>query len=113
MLLRADRVTFPPSAVTPKHGHKGPGIRRLVSGRLVAELGSEVRRIEAGEAWFESGKEPVVGRNLAPSSSFVRVMVLDPALAGEPTFIPWSEEDAAKPRGTNRHLFFDTVVRLA
>ena len=111
MLLRGDRVSFPPGAVTPKHGHKGPGIRRLVTGQLVAELGHEVRRIEAGEAWFESGKEPVVGRNLAPSSAFVRVMVLDPSLAGEPTFIPWSAEEAAKPRGTDRHLFFDTIVR--
>jgi quercetin dioxygenase-like cupin family protein len=112
VLVRADRVEFPPGVVTPKHGHKGPGIRRLIEGRLVAEIGDQVQRIDAGDAWFESGLDPVVGLTVAPASAFVRVMVLDPALLGKPTFIPWSAEDAAKPRGTERTLFFDTIVRV-
>ena len=112
VIVRADRVDFPPSAVTPKHGHKGPGIRRLIEGRLVAEIGDQVHRIDAGDAWFESGLDPVVGRTMAPTSAFIRVMVLDPALLGEPTFIPWTPEEAAKPRGTDRTLFFDTAVTI-
>jgi hypothetical protein len=40
------------------------------------------------------------------------VMVLCPSLFGEPTFIPWSPEDAIKPRGTDRTLFFETKVSL-
>jgi quercetin dioxygenase-like cupin family protein len=112
VLVRADRVEFPPGVVTPKHGHKGPGIRRLIQGRLVAEVGDQVQRIDAGGAWFESGLDPVVGRTVAPASAFVRVMALDPALLGEPTFIPWTPEEAAKPRGTERTLFFDTVVTI-
>lgn len=112
VVLRADRVDFPPGAVTPKHGHKGPGIRRLIEGRLVAEIGHQVQRMDAGDAWFESGLDPVVGRNVAPTSAFVRVMALDPALLGEPTFIPWTPEEAAKPRGVGRALFFDTAVAI-
>ena len=112
VIVRADRVDFPPGAVTPKHGHKGPGIRRLIEGRLLAEIGDQAHRIDAGDAWFETGVDPVVGRNLAPTSAFVRVMVLDPALLGEPTFIPWTPEEAAKPRGTDRTLFFDTAVTI-
>jgi quercetin dioxygenase-like cupin family protein len=112
VIVRADRVDFPPRAVTPKHGHKGPGIRRLIEGRLLAEIGDHVHRIDAGDAWFETGVDPVVGRNLAPTSVFVRVMVLDPALLGEPTFIPWTPEEVAKPRGTDRMLFFDTAVTI-
>jgi quercetin dioxygenase-like cupin family protein len=112
VLVRADRVEFPPGVVTPKHGHKGPGIRRLIQGRLVAEIGDQVQRIDAGDAWFESGREPVVGLAVAPASAFVRVMVLDPALLGESTFIPWTPEEATKPRGTDRTLFFDTVVGI-
>jgi len=112
VIVRADRVDFPPGAVTPKHGHKGPGIRRLIEGRLVAEIGHQVHRLNAGDAWFETGLDPVVGRNVAPASAFVRVMVLDPALLGEPTFIPWTPEEAAKPRGTGRMLFFDTAVTI-
>ena len=112
VLFRADRVSFPAGAVTPRHGHKGAGIRRLVHGRLLAEIGTEVRRIDPGGAWFETGRDPVVGRNLAPSSAFVRALALDPALKGLPTFIPWSDEDAAKPRGTKPEQFFDTLVRI-
>lgn len=112
VLFRADRVQFPPGAVTPRHGHKGAGIRRLIYGRLVAEIGDEVRRIEAGMAWFESGKEPVIGRNVAPASAFVRGLALTPALKGQPTFIPWSPEEAEKPRGTRPTQFFDEIVTL-
>jgi hypothetical protein len=39
-------------------------------------------------------------------------MVLDPALLGESTFIPWTAEEAAKPRATDRTLFFDTMVAI-
>ena len=112
VLFRADRVQFPPGAVTPRHGHKGAGIRRLVFGRLVAEIGDEVRRIEAGMAWFESGKDPVIGRNVAPASAFVRGLALTPTLKGQPTFIPWTPEEGAKPRGTKPTLFFDEIVTL-
>ncbi|MFN6999888.1 hypothetical protein [Elioraea tepidiphila] len=112
MLLRADRVDFPPGAVTPRHGHAGPGIRRLLAGRLFAEIGETHRRIDAGEAWFESGLEPVVGHNIAPASAFVRCMVLDPDLLGRPTFRAASPEDAAKPRAVGYRQFFDTIVTL-
>lgn len=113
LLLRADTVAFPPGAVTPRHGHKGAGIRRLIHGRLLAEIGGEVRAIGPGEAWFESGRDPVVGRNLAPSSAFVRALVLDPALKGLPTFVPWAPEEAARPRGAKPAQFFDEIVTLA
>ncbi|WP_439577235.1 hypothetical protein [Elioraea sp.] len=112
LLLRADRVDFPPGAATPRHGHAGPGIRRLIAGRLFAEIGTTHRRIDAGETWFESGEEPVVGRNIAPASAFVRCMVLDPDLLGRPTFRPDSAEDAAKPRAVGYRPFFDTIVTL-
>jgi hypothetical protein len=39
-------------------------------------------------------------------------MVLPVHLHGKPTFIAWSAQEAAKPRGTQRTEFFDTVVRL-
>jgi len=112
VLLRADRIDFPPGAVTPRHGHAGPGIRRLLHGRLFAELGNEARRIDPGQAWFETGHDPVVGRNLVPSSAFVRGMALEPSLLGKPTFRPWTEHDATLPRGVQPRPFFDEVVRL-
>jgi len=112
-VMRADRVEFPAGMETPRHGHKAAGIRRLYRGRLVAEIGDELRRIAEGDAWFETGRDPVVGRNVAPTSAFVRVMVLPIALHGQPTFIAWDALESAKPRGTVRTEYFDTVVRLA
>ena len=112
LLLRADRVHFPPGAVTPRHVHAGPGIRRLISGRLFAEIGGTHRRIDAGEAWFESGEEPVVGRNLAPASAFVRCMALDPGLLGRPTFRAATPEDAALPRPVCYRPILDAIVTM-
>lgn len=111
-VMRADRVEFPAGMETPRHGHKAAGIRRLYRGRLVAEIGDELRRIAEGDAWFETGRDPVVGRNVAPTSAFVRVMVLPTALHGQPTFIAWDALEAAKPRGTMRTEYFDTVLQL-
>lgn len=112
VVLRMDRVEFSQGMVTPKHGHKGPGIRRLYEGRLVAEIGQDMRRINQGDAWFETGREPVIGRNIAPASAFVRAMVLPAELLGKPTFIPWSDAEAAKPRGTQRTEYFDDLVTV-
>jgi len=109
-VLRMDRVDFPPEGATPKHGHAGPGIRRLVSGRLLAEVGDEAHRIDPGGAWFETGDDPVIGHAMAPGSAFIRCMVLDAALLGRPTFRAWDAEEAAKPRSTTSRLFFDTLV---
>jgi len=111
-VLRMDRVDFPPEGATPKHGHAGPGIRRLLSGRLLAEVGEEAHRIDPGGAWFETGADPVVGRVLAPGSAFIRCMVLDAELLGRPTFRAWTPEEAAKPRSASYRLFFDTLTAL-
>lgn len=111
-VVRLDRVDFPPEGATPKHGHAGPGIRRLLSGRLLAEVGEEAHRIEAGGAWYETGDDPVIGRVLLPGSAFVRCMVLVPEMLGKPTFRAWTAEDAAMPRNAQYRLFFDTLTSL-
>lgn len=111
-VLRMDRVDFPPEGATPKHGHAGPGIRRLLSGRLLAEVGDEAHRIDPGGAWFETGTDPVIGRVMAPGSAFIRCMVLEADLLGRPTFRPWSAEEAAKPRSASSRLYFDTLTAL-
>ena len=112
ILMRSDRVDFPPGIVTPKHGHGGPGIRRLLHGRLVAEIADKAHRVEPGEAWFETGRDPVVGRNIAPASAFVRTILLPTDYLGRSSFLPWTAEEATKPRGVQYRIFFDTVVQL-
>ncbi|MFC3705637.1 hypothetical protein ACFOOL_12815 [Devosia honganensis] len=106
-IFRADRVESNPGAATPLHGHRGPGIRRLLKGRLMAYIGEDVDRIDAGHAWFETGADWVIGKNVHDSSSaFVRVTILPAELAGgTSSFIPANEEEARKPRSVTYRLF--------
>ncbi|MCC7274806.1 MAG: hypothetical protein IT561_19205 [Alphaproteobacteria bacterium] len=112
ILMRADRVDFPPGIVTPRHGHGGPGIRRLLFGTLVAEIADRVHRVGPGEAWFETGRDPVVGRNIAPASAFVRTILLPTDYVGRSSFLPWTAEEASKPRGVSYRMFFDSPVQI-
>lgn len=106
-IFRADRVESNPGSQTPLHGHRGPGIRRLLKGRLHAYIGEDSERIDAGHAWFETGKDWVIGKNIHDSASaFVRVTILPAELAGGiSSFVPASEEEAKKPRSVTYRLF--------
>ncbi len=48
-LMRADRIESPPGAATPRHGHRGPGLRRLIKGRLMAEIGVDGNHLAFAE----------------------------------------------------------------
>ena len=111
-LLRADRIESTSGSATPRHGHRGPGMRRLIKGRLLAEIGDNFERIDAGHAWFETGTDPVIGTNIdADNSAFVRVMVLPIELeGGKSSFVPTTAEDAAKPRAVINRLFGELVI---
>ncbi len=111
-LMRADRIESRPGAQTPRHGHRGPGIRRLVFGRLLAEVGETVERIDAGDAWFETGHDPVVGTNIGgTNAAFVRVMLLPAELhGGKSSFVASDAAEAAKPRSVDNRLFGEVLL---
>lgn len=113
-ILRADRIESPPGSVTPLHRHRGPGIRRLVRGRLMAQVGDHLERIEQGDSWFESGHDPVIGTNVNDANNvFVRVMVLPADLKGGKTsFIPHTPEEASRPRAVTQTIFGEITVFL-
>ncbi|MDB5472816.1 MAG: hypothetical protein JWP99_119 [Devosia sp.] len=106
-IFRADRVESNPGSQTPLHGHRGPGIRRLLKGRLHAYIGEDSERIDAGHAWFETGKDWVIGKNIHDSNSaFIRVMILPAELSGgTSSFVPATPEEANKPRSVTYRLF--------
>ncbi|MEO3470561.1 hypothetical protein AAFN86_01755 [Roseomonas sp. CAU 1739] len=111
-VLRLDRVNFTPGVETPRHGHHGQGIRRLLDGRLLLTIGERVERRQPGEAWFETGEEPVAARGLLPGTAFIRALVMDAALQGQSSFRAWTPEDATRPRGVTYRLYLDEVTRL-
>ncbi len=112
LIVRADRVEAPAGAVTPRHRHQGPGIRRLVRGLLMAQIADRVDRIGPGAAWFETGAEPVVGTNVSGGANvFVRVMLLPAELSGgASSFIPDGPAEAAKPRGVGLQIFGERAL---
>jgi hypothetical protein len=111
-LLRADRVESQPGSVTPRHFHRGPGIRRVLRGSILGEIGQHWDRFDAGRAWFESGTDPVVGRNVhAGNSAFVRLLVLPIGLqGGQTSFVATDAAEAAKPRAVQNRIFAEVVL---
>src|SRR5438105_2954591 len=77
-LMRCDRVEFDPGGEALPHRHKGGGIRCLIGGTLQVRVeGEPERTIKPGEAWFESGREPVYAKaSASEATSFIRCSIL-------------------------------------
>ena len=114
-LLRADRIESRSGSVTPRHFHRGPGIRRVLYGSILGQIGDHWDRFDAGRAWFESGTEAVVGRNVhSGNSAFIRLLVLPISLQGERTsFVATDVAEAAKPRAVQNRIFAEVTVPAA
>ncbi len=100
-LMRCDRVDFAPGGEARPHGHRGGGIRRLLAGELQVRIGPGPGRVmKPGDAWFESGVEPVHAlASRGEPTSFIRVSVLPRALRGQSSIVYVDPADAAvKPR---------------
>lgn len=111
-LMRADRIESQAGSATPRHFHRGPGVRRLVYGRILAEIGDHLDRIDPDGAWFETGHDAVIGANIAGApSAFIRVMALPLELEGGRTsFVAADALEAKKPRAVAQRIFGETVV---
>jgi quercetin dioxygenase-like cupin family protein len=112
-LMRCDRVDFPLGGVAYTHTHQGPGIRCLVRGQLTVETQGRTAPIRPGEAWFESGPEPVyaVASSTEPTS-FVRVMILPAALAGKSSIRYVDPADQTRPKTQSYTVFVDQPIDL-
>ncbi len=100
-LMRCDRVDFAPGGEARPHGHRGGGIRRLLAGELEVRIGEGRGRImKPGDAWFESGAEPVHAlASTREPTSFIRVSILPQSLRGRSSIVYVDPADAAvKPR---------------
>jgi quercetin dioxygenase-like cupin family protein len=112
-LMRGDRVDFPPGGVAYTHTHQGPGIRVLLKGRFRVETGGHVLEIAPGEAWFESGPDPVYAEAARDMpSSFIRVMVLPRALLGKSSIRYVNPEDQARPKSQSYTVFVDAPIEV-
>jgi quercetin dioxygenase-like cupin family protein len=112
ILLRCDRVDFPPGGVAYTHTHQGPGIRVLLRGRFRVETDGRVITLAPGEPWFERGPDPVYAEAVGDEpASFVRVMVLPAALRGASSIRYVTPEDQARPKSQTYTVFVDAPVK--
>lgn len=112
-LMRHDRVDFQPGGVAYLHTHPGPGIRYLLYGSLRIETGGETHEYGPGEAWFESGPEPVLATaSETDDSAFVRVLLLPPEWAGKRTIRHVDPADDDRPRLQRATVFGESPIRL-
>ena len=114
-LLRCDRVDFEPGGVALPHRHRGGGIRRLLRGHLDVTVGEgTTRRVRPGEAWFESGREPVLAvASPEAETSFLRVSVLPADLRGQSSIMYVDPADAARSKPRTYTVYIDEPIALA
>ena len=112
-LLRCDRVDFPPGGEAFLHTHQGPGIRVLLFGSIRIETQGETHEYGPGEAWFETGPDPVHAvTHPDEPSAFVRCMLLPRAIQGSPSIRYVRDEDRERPKSQRYTVFLDEPVTL-
>ena len=110
LIWRGDSVAFPAGGCAYLHRHQGPGIRCLIEGSLRVDTAGKSHGFEIGDAWFESGPEPVFAQAGDRPTRFVRVMILPRALIGKSSIQYVNEEDKAKPKTQQYRVFVDAPL---
>lgn len=112
-LMRCDSVAFPPGGCAFTHTHQGPGIRCLRGGTIRIDAEGASHNYAPGEAWFESGPDPVFAQaDATVPSRFIRVMVLPRALKGQSSIRYVLPEDADKPKTQQYRGYVDEYIEL-
>ncbi|MDX6750177.1 cupin domain-containing protein (plasmid) [Geminicoccaceae bacterium 1502E] len=116
-LVRLDRIELPPGTVTPRHRHRGPGIRAVLSGSVDAMVGPRRFPVSAGAAWLETPGDDIIGRADATlGTGFVRLMLLPADLAGGATSfvaVPPRPDDPPSPVFERRQtILLERLSRL-
>lgn len=112
-LMRCDRVDFDLGAEALPHRHRGGGIRCLIRGAMELRVEGEPERlIQSGQAWFESGREPVSARaSSAEATSFIRCAILPREIRGQSSIMYVDPKDAgSRPRRYT--VFVDEPIDL-
>jgi hypothetical protein len=113
-LLRCDRVDFDRGGIALPHRHRGGGIRCLLNGRLDVTVGQgTARAMRPWDAWFESGKEPVLAVSAKDEeTSFIRVSVLPAGIRGKSSMMYVDPGDAARSKPRTYTVYVDEPIAL-
>jgi hypothetical protein len=110
LLWRGDSVAFPAGGCAYLHRHQGPGIRCLIEGSLRIDTAGQSHTYRIGDAWFESGPEPVFAQAGDRPARFIRVMILPRMLIGKSSIQYVNEDDKGKPKTQQYRVFVDAPL---
>jgi quercetin dioxygenase-like cupin family protein len=113
LIWRGDSVAFPSGGVAYLHRHQGPGIRCVAEGELRIDTLGHSNTYRTGEAWFESGPDPVFAQVGDRPTRFIRVMILPRALIGKSSIQYVNAEDQVRPKSQQYRVFVDVPLTLA
>ena len=87
---------------------------RLLRGRLEVTVGdAPMRTMKPGDAWFESGREPVLAVAAADEdTSFIRVAVLPAEILGRSSIVYVDPAEATRSRPRTYTVFVDEPISL-
>jgi hypothetical protein len=113
-LIRCDRVDFDRGGVALPHRHWGGGIRCLLRGRLDVTVGEgAARAMRPWDAWFESGKVPVLAvSSKEEDTSFIRVSMLPAVIRGKSSMMYVDPGDAARSKPRKYTVYVDEPIAL-
>jgi hypothetical protein len=113
-LLRCDRVDFDRGGIALPHRHRGGGIRCLLRGRLDVTVGEgTARAMRPWDAWFESGREPVLAVSATDEdTSFIRVSVLPADIRGKSSMVYVDPADAGRSKPRTYTVYVDEPIAL-
>ena len=111
VMMRCDRVGFPAGGEALTHVHQGPGIRCLLAGTIRIDSEGASHSYAPGEAWFESGPDPVYAAASSDTpSAFARVMILPRSCHGKSSIRYVRPEDVDKPKSQTYQIFADEFI---
>ena len=110
-LFRLDSVKSAAGRITPRHRHRGPGIRCLYQGTFnVQSEAYPPENMAPGDAWWESGQETVVAwHSKQMPAIFIRGLLLPTDIKGDMSNI-W-ETGVESPK-SNWQLFIDQEITI-
>jgi len=113
-LMRCDRVDFDPGGIAPPPRWRCGGIRCLLRGRLEVTVAEGApRTVQPGEAWFESGREPVLAVSAAEAeTSFIRFSIQPAAIRGQSSILYVDPADAGRGRPRRYTVYVDEPIAL-
>lgn len=112
-LMRCDRVAIPAAQIAFMHVHQGPGIRCTLHGSFRVDTQGATHVHRPGDAWFETGIDPVTAHaDSEIDSDFARCLILPASCKGRSSVRYVNDDDLRKPKPQTYTVFAERLVTL-